>query len=177
MVLKTSATVLALALALVACSGGPHDGAGNARPPKAGERLRSVPDPCGELGDDEAAGLLGISVADLERSVMGPMFDNACSLKSRSQPLKSIIFVLRREDSVSAGRAAFHKEKAEFAVTVAEREVVGLGDEAAWFGGREPVVLKRLLARKGNVCLDVISAPGDLAGARSVAEAVFQKLR
>jgi hypothetical protein len=175
--LKTSMAVLTLVLTLAGCGGGPPDRAGRYELPKGGEGISSLLDPCAGLSDGEAAALLGTPAGDVERSELGPMVGGGCSLKSRSQMTKSIVFVLHREGSLAAGRAAFEQQKAGFEAVVPAREVAGLGDEAAWFGSREPVVLKRLLVRKGNVWLDVVAAPDDLAGSQKVAQVVLRKLQ
>jgi hypothetical protein len=170
---------IGVGLALAAC-GGQTD---NQEPETAQASAQAKPalyhvaDPCGGLSDAEAAALLGIPAEDLDKTVLGPMFDNACSLKSKAKPLgPSISFSLAEEGSVADAEAAFERQAGNFATTVQGEPVEGLGDQATWFGSRDPVVLDRLLARKGNVWLDVISAPEKEDGARRVAEAVLGKL-
>jgi hypothetical protein len=146
-------------------------------PSHAEQTLHTIADQCGGLEGDEAAALLGIPAGELEKKVLGEMMDNACRLSSSTQPLgETVKFVLREESSVVAAMAGFDQQAEGFATVVAAEPVEGLGDAAAWYGSRDPVVLDRLLARKGNVWLDVITAPGGLDGARKVAEAVFAKL-
>ena len=114
---------------------------------------------------------------DLEKKVLGEMRDNACNITSSTRPLGGTIsFVLREESSVALAEAGFDQQKQGFATVVPPEAVEDLGDAAAWFGSRGPVVLNRLLARKGNVWLDVIGAPGGVDGARKVATAVLEKL-
>ncbi len=166
-------------LALACCGGKTGSDAPQApqASPEAKQALYHVADECGGLSDAEAAALLGIPAEDLDKTVLGPMFDNACRLKSSAQPLgPSISFSLAEEDSAADAEAAFDRQAGNFATTVPGEPVEGIGDQATWFGRREPVVLDRLLARKGNVWLDVISAPEKEDGAKRVAEAVLGKL-
>jgi hypothetical protein len=166
---------------LVACgdSGtvGDEQAGAEKTPSRTKETLYSVVDQCGGLGDGEAAALLGIPVEELEKKVLGEMMDNACNITSSARPLGGTIgFVLREESSVAVAEAGFDGQKQDFAIVVTPEAVEDLGDAAAWFGSKGPVVLNRLLARKGNVWLDVIAAPGGVDGARKVAEAVLEKL-
>jgi hypothetical protein len=167
---------------LVACgsggpkgTGGPGSAAGTSR---SSEKVYTVADQCAGLSESEAGALLGIPASDVQKKVLGEAMDSACSVASSAHPLGDrLSFALDRSDSVSAAEAAFERRKGDFATTVTPEAVAGLGDAAVWFGRHEPVVLDRLLVRKGNVVLDVISAPNGLDGAKKVAQAVLGKLK
>jgi hypothetical protein len=162
---------------LVACAGGKVDERSGTAGTAGGDRkaLYSIADPCGGLTDSEAAALLGIPVGDVEKKALGEMMDNACSLRSSTERRKTVTFTLHRESSIAAAQAGLDRFAGNLGVTVPAERLAGLGEDAAWFGRKEPVVLDRLLVRKGNVWLDVSAAAG-LDGSRRVAEAVLAKL-
>jgi hypothetical protein len=177
--MKPGLTLL-LGVLLAACGGGADPGGGGRqsdRPDRPAETLYSAVDHCGGLGTTEAASLLGVPADEVEMKVLGEMMDNACSIQSSAGPLGGVVtFTLREESSVAEAESAFDRQAGDFATTVTSEAVTELGDEALWFGSADPVVLDRLLARKGNVWLDVISAPNGREGSMAVARAVLQRL-
>ncbi len=178
---KWTVAILAAA-ALVACGGGGAKGAaqsGSAEQSNhSSEKLYAIADQCGGLTDGEAGVLLGIPASDVQKKVLGEAMDDACSITSSAHPLdKRLSFALDREDSVAAAEGAFERRKGDFAISVTAEPVADLGDAAVWFGRKDPVILNRLLVRKGNVVLDVIATPNHLEGAKAVAQAVLGKLK
>lgn len=170
-------------VALVACGGAPEGNPRDAQgtvasepaPKEARGTLQSTADACGGLDEADAAALLEVPVEEVQKKILESM-DNLCSLRSTKSLQKTISFVVRTEDSAEEAEAELTQLGTSMGTAVPPEPVAGLGDDAVWLGERGPVVLKRLLVRRGNVWIDVVSAPGDLDGARKVAEAILQKM-
>lgn len=178
--MRTSTIILAslLTAALTACqpAGG---GKTAASKPAAASAGAFTSGPCGGLTAADAAAILHISPADLQKPQItkNPEVEGAhnCSYRDSKNMFKSVGFQLAVEKSDAAATHDMNIEQQNFSTFATVSELKNLGDEAQRYVWRGAGPAPRLLMRKGNVWLDVMQ-PEDEASQTKIAGIVLKHI-
>ncbi|MBA3011913.1 MAG: hypothetical protein KKF12_09035 [Proteobacteria bacterium] len=140
---------------------------------------------CSFIAVEKAAAILSLPVADLQKSHRELMVSPedvknktykqpplSCSIRSKSNFLKMITYVIYVFNEPSHAQVELRKMKTGFE-TVSEVEMIkGMGEEAFWAGGKR---FQRLVARKNNKMIDVLS-PKEFNFQADIMQMIMDKL-
>ncbi len=142
------------------------------------------PDCCGAVSLKNAAALLGVSPGDLQKNSRPMMVSPddirkktykslpcSCSIRSKSNFLKSISYVIYHYNDPRQARVDFNTMKNNFAIVSKVDVVKGLGGEVFWAGDKR---FRRMVALKGAVLIDVMN-PVDYKVQKGVLRLVLGK--
>lgn len=128
-------------------------------------------DPCGGMTEEIAGEILGVSPAELKKSA-GFEAPVTCRIQSKSNFLIGMSYALYIEESPEKAAEELNKIKEGLAFLSEIEAMEDLGDEAFWAGNKRA---RRLVARKGNVLIDVMR-PGDPAVQKRIVRLVFENM-
>lgn len=136
-----------------------------------GDSKKGEVDPCGGMTEDLAGEMLGVSAAELKKSAdfKAPV---TCRIQSKSNFLIGMSYSIYIEESPEKAAKELNKIKEGLAFLSEIEAMEGLGDEAFWAGNKRA---RRLVARKGNVLIDVMR-PDDLAVQKRIVRLVFENM-